>query len=56
VNVLIETTALSIGHPTPDASQGLVAEWYEAIKARKGDRSLTGDHAFRSEASKPVLS
>jgi electron transfer flavoprotein alpha subunit len=33
VNVLIETTALSIGRPTPEASQGLVAEWYEA-KAR----------------------
>ena len=31
--MLIETTALSIGRPTPEASQGLVAEWYEA-KAR----------------------
>jgi hypothetical protein len=88
VNVLIETTALSIGRPTPEASQGLVAEWYEAkarlhehlaglggpdnrrepaiagerpelteaIKARKGDRSPTGDHASRSDASKSVLS
>ena len=31
--MLIETNALSIGRPTPEASQGLVAEWYEA-KAR----------------------
>ena len=54
--MLIETTALSIGRATPEASQGLVAEWYEAIKARKGDRGLTGDHASRSDASKSVLS
>lgn len=53
MNVLIETTALSIGRPTPEASQGLVAEWYEA-KARL--HSLTGDHASRSDASKSVLS
>ena len=31
--MLIETTALSIGRPTPEASQGLEAEWHEA-KAR----------------------
>ena len=33
MNVLMEMTALSIGRPTPGASQGSVAEWYEA-KAR----------------------
>jgi hypothetical protein len=89
VTVLIEMTALSIGRPTPEASRGLVAEWYEAkarlhehlagvgggpdnrrepavagdrpelteaIKAPKGGRSLTRDHASRSDASKSVLS